>query len=49
MNDKRSFEEFVDLGVMNRILDVTTVAFFRERLRKPEVIEELFEKIETFL
>ena len=33
LNDRRSFEEFVGLGVMNRIPDATTVAFTRERLR----------------
>ena len=34
VNDRRSFEEFVGLGVMNYLPDATTVAFFRERLRK---------------
>jgi len=29
--------EFVGLGVMNNIPDATTVAFFRERLRKAGV------------
>ena len=43
MNDRRSFEEFVGLGVMNSIPDPTTVAFFRERMRQAGVIEELFE------
>ena len=41
VNDRRSFEEFVGLGVMNDIPDATTVAFFRERLRNANVIEEL--------
>jgi len=49
VNDRRSFEEFVGLGVMNDIPDATTVAFFRERLRKACVIEELFEKFERYL
>lgn len=49
VNDRRSFEEFVGLGVMNNIPDATTVAFFRERLRKAGVIEELFEKFEEYL
>ena len=31
------------------IPDATTVAFFRERLRKADVIYELFEKFEGFL
>jgi len=48
-NDRRSFEEFVGLGVMNNIPDATTIAFFRERLRKAEVMEELFEMFETYL
>ena len=42
VNDKRSFEEFVGLGVMNDIPDATTVAFYRERLCKANVIDELF-------
>jgi transposase len=49
VNDRRSFEEFVGLGVMNNIPDATTVAFFRERLRKAGVIEELFEMFEGYL
>ena len=49
VNDRRSFEEFVGLGVMNIIPDATTIAFFRERLRKAGLIEELFETFETFL
>jgi IS5 family transposase len=39
VNDRRSFEEFVGLGVMNSIPDANTVAFFREWLRKSGVIE----------
>ena len=49
VNDRRSFEEFVGLGVMNSIPDATTVAFFRERLRKAGVIEELIELFEAYL
>ncbi len=49
MNDRRSFEEFVELGVMKHILDDTTVAFFRQRLRKAGVIKELFEMFEAYL
>ena len=49
VNDRRSFEEFVGLGVMNSIPDATTVALFRERLRKAGVIEELFEMFEGCL
>lgn len=39
--DRRSFEKFVGLGIMNSILDATTVTFFRKRLRTAEVIVEL--------
>ena len=49
VNDRHSFEEFVGLGVMNDIPDATTVAFFRERLRKANVIEELFKMFEGYL
>ena len=49
VNDRRSFEKFVGLGVMNDIPDATTLAFFRERLRKAGVIEELFEMYESYL
>ena len=43
LNDRRSFEEFVGVGVMNDIPDATTFAFFSEKLRNAGVIEELFE------
>ena len=49
VNDRRSFEEFVGLGVMNSIPDATMIASFRERLRKAEVIEEFFEMFEAYL
>lgn len=49
VNDRRSCEVFVGLGVMNNIPDTTTIDFFRERLRKAEVIEELAEMFETYL
>ena len=49
VNDRRSFEDFVGLGVMNSIPDSTTVAFFRERLRHAGVIEELFELFDQHL
>jgi IS5 family transposase len=34
---------------MNTIPDATTIAFFRERLRKADVIDELFERFEEHL
>jgi IS5 family transposase len=49
VNDRRSFEEFVRLGVINSIPDATTVTFFKERLRKAGVIEEIFEMFEGYL
>ena len=49
VNDRLSFEKFIGLGVMNDIPDATTVAFFRERLRKADVIDEFFEKFKEFL
>ena len=49
INDRRSFEDFVGLGVMNDIPDATTVAFFRERLRKAGGIEELFQQFDGYL
>ena len=33
VNDGRSLEEFVGLGVMNNILIAATIAFFRQRLQ----------------
>ncbi|WP_255120118.1 transposase [Synechococcus sp. Cruz CV-v-12] len=48
-NDRRSFEEFVGLGVMNNIPDSTPVNFFRKSLYKTVVIEELCEKFEACL
>ena len=39
VNDRHSFEELVGLGVMNDIPDATKVVFFRERLRKADVVE----------
>ena len=49
VNDRRSFEEFVGLGVMDSIPDATTVWLFRERLRQAGVTEELFQKFDTYL
>ncbi len=49
VNDRRSFEDFVGLGVMNTIPDATTIAFFRERVRKTGVILESLERFEGHL
>jgi IS5 family transposase len=49
VNDIRSFEEFVGLGVMNSIPDTTTICLFTERLREAGDIEEFYEIFETFL
>ena len=48
VNGRRCFEKFVGLGVMNASPDAITLAFFRERLRKAGVIEELFEMFESY-
>jgi len=48
VNDRRSFEEFVGLSVMNDIPDVITVTFYSARLRKTKVIDELFEMFESY-
>ena len=49
VNDCRSFEKFVGLGVMDAIPDATTVYLFRERLREAGIIEELFEMFDEYL
>ena len=49
VNERRTFEQFVGLGVMHDIPDATTVAFFRERFRKANVIDMLFEMFESYL
>ena len=49
MNDRRSFEEFVGLGVINDIPDATTVDFFGKCLRKANVKDELFKMFESNL
>ncbi|WP_341885289.1 transposase [Synechococcus sp. UW140] len=49
VNDRRSFEDFVGLGVMNSTQDAATIAFFRQRLRHAGVIEELFELFDEHL
>ena len=41
--------KFIGLGVMDSIPDATTVAFFRERLRKAGLIEVIFEHFEQYL
>ena len=40
VNDRRSFEEFVGLGVMNDIPDATTVAFFRELPKRSKRLQQ---------
>ena len=49
VNDRRSFEEFVGLAVMNSIPDATTVSLFREWLRQASVTEALFQRFDTYL
>jgi IS5 family transposase len=47
--DRRSWEEFADLGFMNSNPNATTIAFFRERLCKTLFIEKLFEMFVAYL
>lgn len=49
VNDRRSFEKFVGLGVMHSIPDATTVSLFRERLRQAGITEELFQMFDAYL
>jgi IS5 family transposase len=49
VNDRRSIEEFVGLGVIINIPDPTTSAFFRELLFKAGMIHELFEMFTAYL
>jgi IS5 family transposase len=43
INDRRSFEEFIGLGVVNAIHDATTVAFFTPPLTEA-TLRALFTK-----
>ena len=49
LDDRRSFEVFVALDVMNSIPNATTVAFLRERLGGTGLTEELFEMFDAYL
>jgi hypothetical protein len=49
VNDRRSFEELVGLGVMYSIANATMIALFRERPRKAAVIEALFVMFDAYL
>jgi IS5 family transposase len=49
VNDSLSFVDFFGLGVMSNSLDATTIAYFREQLRKAALIEEIFELFEQYL
>ncbi len=48
-NHRRNLVEFVGIGLMSVFLDATTIAFLREKLRKAEVLEKLFELFEAYL
>ena len=49
VNDQRSIEKFLALGLINDILDATTVALFREHLRRANLIKKLFIMFESYL
>jgi transposase, IS5 family len=48
-NDRRTFKEFLSLGIMNDIPDATKVVFFRQLLRKANAIDKLFKMFESYL
>ena len=48
-NDRRTFKEFISLGIMNDIPDATKVVFFRQLLRKANAIDKLFKMFESYL
>ena len=49
MNDRLFLQKFLGVGVVNSNANVTTGAFFRERLHKSGVIEKPFEMFEAYL
>jgi IS5 family transposase len=44
VNDRRSFEEIVGPGMMNKSPERTMIAFFRERERQSGIFKEMFEQ-----
>ncbi|MEA5464903.1 IS5 family transposase [Leptothoe sp. PORK10 BA2] len=49
VNDRLSFMRFLHLGLEDSVPDAKTVWLFRERLRKAELVEPLFEQFGTYL
>ena len=49
VNDRRSFEQFVGLGVMHSIADATTVSLFRDHPRQAGMHGELFQMLDGYL
>ena len=49
VNDRRPFEQFVGLDVMDSIPDATTVSLLREHLRQAGVHEESFQMFDRYL
>ena len=45
VNYRRSFKEFIGLGIMNDIPDATKVAFFSQLLRKANAIDKFFNNV----
>jgi len=49
VNDRLSFMKFLKLGLEDAVADATTVWQFREDLTRLEIIDELYEKFESYL
>ena len=49
VNDRLSFMRFLHLGLEESVPDAKTVWLFRERLRKAELVESLFEQFGAYL
>lgn len=49
VNDRRSFEEFIGLDVINSISNTSIATFFRESLRKARVTKSLLAMFEAYL
>ena len=49
IGDRLTFMRFLGLGLQDRTPDATTVWQYRERLAKAGIVEELFDKFDSFL
>ena len=49
IGDRLTFMRFLGLGLQDRTPDATTVWQYRERLAKAGIVEELFDRFDSFL